>query len=71
VAARALLPVHRNSTRAARGPASSRRGGATRLAGFTLLALVAGAAGYAIELTRENPRGPGEMVGLTCWRARS
>jgi hypothetical protein len=38
---------------------------ATCLAGVTLLALVAGAAAYAIELSGENPRAPGELVGLT------
>ena len=38
---------------------------ATCLAGLTLLALVGGAVAYAIELSGENPRAPGELVGLT------
>lgn len=35
------------------------------LAGLTLLALVGGAVAYGIELSGENPRAPGELVGLT------
>jgi hypothetical protein len=35
------------------------------LAGVTLLALVGSAVVYAIELNSDNPRRPGEMMGLT------
>jgi hypothetical protein len=38
---------------------------ATCLAGLMMLALVGGAVAYAIELSGENPRPPGELVGLT------